>query len=48
MRIGNVESGSMGGTLGKKWAKAGHKVVFGVGDVHSPRVPNFWEALEGD
>jgi hypothetical protein len=30
MKIAIIGGGNIGGTLGKKWAKAGHQVVFGV------------------
>lgn len=30
-------AGNIGGTLGRKWAAAGHKVTFGVPDPSSPR-----------
>ena len=32
MKIGIVGSGNVGGTLGTRWAKAGHQVVFGSRD----------------
>jgi predicted dinucleotide-binding enzyme len=32
MNIGILGSGNIGGTLGKKWAAAGHEVLFGVRD----------------
>ncbi len=37
MKVTVLGSGNIGGTLGKKWALAGHAVVFGVRDVNSPR-----------
>ncbi len=33
MRIGILGSGNVGGTLGRKWASAGHDVSFGLRDV---------------
>ena len=30
MNIGIVGAGNIGGTLGRKWAEAGHDVTFGV------------------
>lgn len=30
MKIGMIGAGNIGGTLGEKWAAAGHEVVFGV------------------
>jgi len=35
MKIGVVGSGNIGGTLGRKWAAAGHQVTFGVRDPSS-------------
>lgn len=32
MKIAVIGAGNLGGTLGKRWAKAGHEVVFGVPD----------------
>jgi predicted dinucleotide-binding enzyme len=37
MKVAVLGSGNIGGTLGKKWASAGHEVVFGVRDVNSPK-----------
>jgi lactate dehydrogenase-like 2-hydroxyacid dehydrogenase len=30
VEIGVIGAGNVGGTLGRRWAQAGHKVVFGV------------------
>jgi predicted dinucleotide-binding enzyme len=30
MRIAVIGAGNIGGTLGDKWAKAGHEVIYGV------------------
>jgi hypothetical protein len=38
MRIAIVGTGNIGGTLGQKWAKAGHAVMFGARDVTSSKV----------
>jgi len=38
MRIAILGAGNIGSTMGKKWAAAGHEVVFGVRDVNSPKV----------
>jgi len=38
MRIAILGSGNIGGTLGKKWAAAGHDVAFGVRDARNPDV----------
>ncbi|MGH9559523.1 MAG: NADPH-dependent F420 reductase [Bryobacteraceae bacterium] len=35
MNIGILGSGNVGGTLGARWAKLGHKVVFGTRDQES-------------
>jgi len=48
MRIGILGSGNIGGTLGRKWAQAGHDVVFGVRDVNSPKVGALLEAAGGN
>lgn len=40
MKIAILGAKVIGGTLGRKWAKAGHEVVFGVRDLQNP------EALE--
>ncbi len=37
MKLGMLGTGNIGGTLGKKWAVAGHEVVFGVRDRSSPK-----------
>jgi predicted dinucleotide-binding enzyme len=29
LEIGVIGAGNVGGTLGRRWAQAGHKVVFG-------------------
>jgi predicted dinucleotide-binding enzyme len=38
MDIAILGAGNIGGTLGKKWAQAGHRVMFGVRDAGSPKV----------
>jgi predicted dinucleotide-binding enzyme len=38
MRIGIIGAGSVGGTLGRGWAGAGHEVTFGVRDLASPKM----------
>ena len=38
MHIAVIGAGSVGGTLGTRWAAAGHEVVFGVRDPQSPKV----------
>ena len=37
MNIAILGAGNIGGALGKKWQQAGHHVVFGVRDPHSPK-----------
>src|SRR5215813_12976968 len=32
MKIAVIGAGNVGGTLGKRWARAGHEVVFGARD----------------
>ena len=43
MKIGVIGYGNIGGTLGKKWAEAGHDVAFGVRDPQSQKVKDFME-----
>jgi predicted dinucleotide-binding enzyme len=38
MKIGIVGAGNVGGTLGKRWASAGHEIKFGVRDAGDPKV----------
>ena len=38
MEIGIIGAGNVGGTLGRRWAQAGHAVVFGVRDPNDERV----------
>lgn len=38
MKIGIIGAGSVGGTLGKGWAAAGHEVLFGVRDPSADKV----------
>ena len=37
MNIGIIGAGKVGGALGKSWAKAGHKIKFGVRDPGDPK-----------
>jgi 8-hydroxy-5-deazaflavin:NADPH oxidoreductase len=37
LRIAVLGAGNIGGTLGRKWATAGHRVAFGVADPAGPR-----------
>jgi predicted dinucleotide-binding enzyme len=38
MKIGVLGAGNIGGTLGRRWADAGHEVLFGVRDPNSAKV----------
>src|SRR4029453_16542218 len=38
MEIGVIGAGNVGGTLGRRWAQAGHAVVFGVREPHEEKV----------
>jgi predicted dinucleotide-binding enzyme len=38
MRIGIIGAGSVGGALGRGWARAGHEVTFGVRDTSDAKV----------
>ena len=37
MQIAVIGSGNVGATLGSRWAAAGHEVLFGARDPHSPK-----------
>src|SRR3954470_17952643 len=43
MRIGIIGAGSVGGALGRGWARAGHEVRFGVRDASDPKVQKLVE-----
>jgi 8-hydroxy-5-deazaflavin:NADPH oxidoreductase len=43
MRIGIIGAGSVGGALGRGWARAGHEVSFGVRDASDPKVTKLVE-----
>jgi predicted dinucleotide-binding enzyme len=43
MKIGIIGAGSVGGTLGRGWARAGHGVTFGVRDTADPKVKTLLE-----
>lgn len=47
MQIAVLGAGNIGGTLGKKWAKAGHTVRFGVRDPQKPDVQALISELGG-
>ena len=38
LEIGVLGAGNVGGTLGRRWARAGHKVIFGVRDPNEKRL----------
>ena len=38
MNIAIIGAGNVGGTLGKSWSKAGHKIKFGLRDTTKPEV----------
>src|ERR1700736_2218416 len=38
MNIGIIGSGNVGGTLGTRWAQAGHRVAFASRDTNSPDI----------
>jgi 8-hydroxy-5-deazaflavin:NADPH oxidoreductase len=37
MNVAVLGSGNIGGTLGQKWASAGHHIMYGVRDVQAPK-----------
>lgn len=45
MKIAILGAGHIGGTLGKKWAKAGHTIRFGVRDRHKPETQELVKTL---
>lgn len=47
MQIAVLGAGNIGGTLGKKWAQAGHTVRFGVRDPHKPEIQALINELGG-
>jgi predicted dinucleotide-binding enzyme len=48
MKIAVLGAGNIGGTMGKKWAAAGHEVVFGVRDATSPKVTALLKDISGN
>lgn len=38
MDIGIIGTGNVGGTLGRRWAAGGHRIIFGARDRRAPRV----------
>jgi predicted dinucleotide-binding enzyme len=47
MKITILGAGNIGGTLGGKWAAAGHEVVFGLRESRGPRTQAFLKGLGG-
>jgi predicted dinucleotide-binding enzyme len=45
LRIAILGAGDIGGTLGRKWAKAGHRIAFGVKNPSSERAQSLREEL---
>jgi predicted dinucleotide-binding enzyme len=45
MKIAILGAGNIGGTLGRKWAKAGHRVILGVRDVNSPKTQTLLQSI---
>ena len=48
VRIGVVGTGSVGSTLGRRWAAAGHVVRYGTRDPDRPDVVDLVGSIEGD
>lgn len=48
MNIAVLGAGNIGGTMGKKWAEAGHDVVFGVRNPSGPKVVALLEEISGN
>ena len=46
-KIAVLGAGNIGGTLGKKWATAGHEVAFGVRDPRAAKVQKLLAEIEG-
>lgn len=47
MNIAIIGTGNVGGTLGRRWAEAGHQIVFGTRDPSSQKVSELLAASEG-
>ncbi len=48
MRVAVLGAGKVGGTLGKKWANAGHTVIFGSRDPGNEKMTTLLHAVQGD
>ena len=47
MKIGIIGTGNVGGTLGTRWAKEGHDVVFGSRTPESPKIRSLLKLTDG-
>ena len=47
MKIGIIGAGQVGGTLGRRWAEAGHEIYFGVRDPTADKVGALLERCHG-
>src|SRR5450755_3262001 len=43
MKLGIIGTGNVGGTLGSRWAQAGHSIVFGVKDPQASKLQDLLE-----
>jgi 8-hydroxy-5-deazaflavin:NADPH oxidoreductase len=48
MKLAVIGTGSVGGTLGKRWAELGHKVSFGVRDLGDPAATALVAGIKGE
>src|SRR5262249_24380207 len=48
MKIAVIGTGSVGGTLGRRWAELGHAVRFGVRNVSDPDAQSLAAQIKGD
>src|SRR3989304_183360 len=48
MNIGIIGAGTVGGTLGRAWARRGHQILYGVRDPSEGRVRELGEKLGAD
>jgi 8-hydroxy-5-deazaflavin:NADPH oxidoreductase len=48
MKIAVIGTGSVGGTLGRRWAELGHSVYFGVRDLADPSATALVGKIKGD
>lgn len=47
MTIGVIGSGNVGGTLGTRWAKAGHDIVYGTRDPQANDIKQLLAQADG-